>query len=86
LKEHGFTACEKTRLRHRKVKGHDLQPAEKCLLLYQGTTLVVPPASQNHEGFSPCVCFEGARLHRPRKNSIRIKVLRRQHDGRSTGL
>ncbi len=62
-----FTACEKARLRHRKVKGHDLQPAEKCLLLYQGTTLVVPPASQNHEGFSHCVFFERPRLHRLRK-------------------
>jgi len=25
LKEHGFTACEKTRLQHRKVKGHDFE-------------------------------------------------------------
>ena len=29
-------------------------PLTELFALYQGTTLVVPPAAQNGQGFSPC--------------------------------
>src|SRR5580700_8485059 len=65
LKGHGFIAAEKLS----SLKGHGFTAREKTRFCIRARPSVVPYSSQIELGFSPCGCFERARLQPCRNHS-----------------